>query len=136
MSSIPFANFDQTSELSTSPHDPMLSLASNCIRDYFGPTVQMVADALMFRGEPITFAMLVATLRQKCRQKVYSEERKRLLGAKVAARLQNQTLQTPPLRAALLVLVQHNIVRVTMKRTKPAYNANNNNSNSGIVKRV
>ena len=115
--SIPFANFDQTSPLSSSPHDPMLSLASNCIRDYFGPTVQMVADALMFRGEPITFSMLVATLRQKCHQRVYSEERKRLLGAKVAARLQNQTLQTPPLRAALLVLIQHDIVKVNMKTT-------------------
>ena len=124
--SIPFANFDQTSPLSSSPHDPMLSLASNCIRDYFGPTVQMVADALMFRGEPITFPMLVATLRQKCQQRVYSEERKRLLGHKVAARLQNQTLQTPPLRAALLVMIQHDIVKVKMTTTTTN---NNNNSN-------
>ena len=119
----PLANFDQNSPLSTSPHDPKVSLASNCIRDYFGPTVQMVADCLQFREEPTTFNELVNTLRQKCRQKVYSQERIRLLGKKVAARLQNQSMQLPPLRAALLVLVQHSLVKVTVSKVKgkPVY---------------
>jgi RNA polymerase III subunit RPC82 len=119
-SSIPFASFDQTSPLSTVPHDPMVSLASNCIRDYFGPTVQMVADALLFRGsgEPLTLQQLVQCLRTKCRQKVYSQERIRLLGEKVAARLKNQSLQLPPIRAALLVLVQHSIVSVVITLNK------------------
>jgi len=93
----------------------------------------MVADGLMFRGEPITFNMLVATLRQKCRQKVYSEERKRLLGSKVAARLKNQTLQLPPLRAALLVLVQHNIVKLTVKQSRPSGISSSSSNSSGKV---
>mgnify|MGYP000691396891 CR=1 FL=1 len=118
--SIPFANFDPTSPLSTSPHDPMLSLASNCIRDAYGPTVQMVADGLIFRGggEPCSWNDLVRTLREKTRQKHYSQERIRLLGPKVAHRLQNQSLQLGPLRAALLVLVQHSIVKV-VTTTRP-----------------
>ncbi|CAB9498328.1 III subunit RPC3 [Seminavis robusta] len=117
-SSIPFASFNQTSELTSVPHDPMLSLASNCIRDYFGPTVQLVADGLVFRGEPLTLQQLVQCLRTKCRQKVYSQERIRLLGPKVASRLQNQSLQLPPIKAALLVLIQHSIVTVTVKKVK------------------
>ena len=106
--SIPFAQFDQTSQMSTSPHDPMLSLASNCIRDFFGPTVQLVADGLWFRGEPSTLTQLVSTLRKKCGQKVYSQERIRLLGKSVASRLQNQNLQLPNIKASLLVLVEMN----------------------------
>lgn len=116
--SIPFANFNQTSQMSTSPHDPLLSLASNCVRDFFGPTVQIVADGLFFRGSPCTLSQLLATLRDKCRQKVYSQERVRLLGEKVASRLQNQTLQLEPIKAALLVLVTHSIVKVIVKREK------------------
>lgn len=116
--SIPFANFDQTSQMSSNTHDPMLSLASNCIRDSFGPTVQIVADGLFFRGEPSTLTQLVATLRDKCGQKVYSNDRIRLLGKSVASRLQNQGLQLPPIKAALLVLVQHSIVQVTLTEEK------------------
>lgn len=43
----PFGGFVHTSPLSSLPHDPLHSLSSNIIRDFFGPTVQTIADCLL-----------------------------------------------------------------------------------------
>lgn len=78
-----FGGFLHTSPLSNStsstslPPDPHAGLASNCIRDYFGPVVQSVADALHARG-PSTLQELVAYIRTHCLRD-WNEERGRLV---------------------------------------------------------
>ncbi|KAL3768698.1 hypothetical protein ACHAWU_006799 [Discostella pseudostelligera] len=78
-----FGGFLHTSPLSnltsstSHPPDPKAALASNCIRDYFGPLVQTVADALHSRG-PSTMSDLIATIRHRCLRD-WNEERGRLV---------------------------------------------------------
>ena len=43
----PFGGFVHTSPLFSLPHDPLHSVSSNIIRDYFGPAVQTIADCLL-----------------------------------------------------------------------------------------
>ena len=73
----PYGGFNHRSPLSPCPSDPPLDLASDCIRDYFGPSVQTVADCLRSRG-PSTIAQLVSRIRSQCRR-VVNEERERLV---------------------------------------------------------
>ena len=134
----PFARFVHTSPLSSLPHDPPLSLASNCIRDSFGPTVQLVADALQARGGASTLPQLIATIQSKSRGKVRTEERKQLLHASEMRPLantmtdltENGTPTTPSIRAALLVLLQHSMVKVTKKTISAASTSNNATSHN------
>mmetsp|Transcript_11646 Transcript_11646/g.25521 ORF Transcript_11646/g.25521 Transcript_11646/m.25521 type:complete len:726 (+) Transcript_11646:260-2437(+) len=78
-----FGGFLHTSPLSnltsstSQPPEPLVGLASNCIRDYFGPVVQTVADALNARGSS-TLQELVANVRHHCLRD-WNEERGRLV---------------------------------------------------------
>lgn len=45
-----FGGFTTSSPISSIPHNSCHDLASNCIRDYFGPTVQTVFDYLLSKS--------------------------------------------------------------------------------------
>lgn len=134
----PYGGFNHRSPLSPCPSDPPLDLASDCIRDYFGPSVQTVADCLRSRG-PSTIAQLVSRIRSQCRR-VVNEERERLVerlpaaatmggsgsvGAESAAARKPRinkaagpetagyVVDAAPVRAALIVLLQHSLVTVS-----------------------
>ena len=78
-----FGGFLHTSPLSnlssSTSHapDPHSALASNCIRDYFGPVVQTVADSLHALG-PSTLHDLISNIKLHC-LKDWNEERGRLV---------------------------------------------------------
>lgn len=114
-----FGGFVHTNPLTSHRHDPLIALASNCVRDFFGPTVQMVADCLQLRGSASSLTEIVATIRQKCREKVWSKERIRLLGHE-----RRPSIETPPIRAALLVMIQHSIVTVELSLSSNSKNSN------------
>jgi len=120
-----FARFASTSPLSSIPHDPSVTLASNCIRDFFGPTVQLVADALMSRSGGSTLAQIIATIETKAYISAErSNERQKIMQS---AKMRSSTINTmnsngdPPspasVRASLLALIQHSVVKV-QKRTR------------------
>ena len=114
----PFGGFVHRSPLSSIPHDPCISLASNCVRDFFGPTVQTVFDAIHKRGGSGTLSQITADLRAQC-GRVLNEERQRLV---VKGKFKLQRAKGPaaagyvvdaaPIRASLVVLLQHDIVSV------------------------
>lgn len=131
----PFGGFVHTSPLSSLPHDATLTLASNCIRDTFGPTVQTVADCLQTRGGASTLAQIVAAIRGTCRR-VWNEERERLVARVVVVAGDNKyklhrargpatsgyVVEVEPIRQALLILIQHSLVSVDITRgQKPTY---------------
>lgn len=93
--------FIHNSEVACSHHDPIISLASLCVRTSFGPSVQLVADCLQCRG--------VLTLRQ-----IYFY----LLQHKKRKCMTTISITKTQIRASLLVLMQHSIV--TMKRQPPS----------------
>lgn len=106
-----------SSVAASSPHDPLLTLASQVIRTNFGVTVQTVADCLQCRGEiPIT--RLVYYLQEH-------KKRKCMLQPPI-------TMSTPQIRAALLVLMQHSIVTVKYQQRQHAA-ASNKTSSSNIM---
>lgn len=125
-----FARFVHTSPLSSIPHDPAISLASDCVRDFFGPTVQLVADCLQARGGASTLSQIHKFINSKSQSKVRTEERKEIIKV---SQLRTTAFTGSPsissIRAALLVLIQHSIVTVTKstttarsgKRTKYTY---------------
>jgi DNA-directed RNA polymerase III subunit RPC3 len=132
----PYGGFNHRSPLSPCPSDPPLDLASDCIRDYFGPSVQTVADCLRSRG-PSTLPQLVSRVRSQCRR-VVNEERERLVERLPAAATMGGSgggaadpaaaackprinkaagpeaagyiVDAAPVRAALIVLLQHSLV--------------------------
>ena len=122
------------------PADPQAALASNCIRDFLGPVVQTVADALQSRG-PSTLSELSSHIKQHC-SKQWNEERARLVsnlnslvnanrksskdipselyynGSRVQMNKargmeQSYITHTSHVRAALIVLLHHSLVKVT-----------------------
>jgi hypothetical protein len=109
-----FAKFVASSPLSSIPHDPVLDLASNCVRDSLGgPTVQLVFDGLAARGES-TLTQLMSYIEEKCyatSQKQSQERIIRLAKMRVTSS-QGECPSRPMIRAALLVLIQHSIVAV------------------------
>ncbi|KAL9188193.1 hypothetical protein ACHAXT_006571 [Thalassiosira profunda] len=129
------------------PPDPHAALASNCVRDHFGAVVQSVADALHARG-PSTLHELVSHIRQRCLRD-WNEERGRLvdrLNGEIVGeekgkddeeglryrggKLQmNKALGSAAagyitdashVRAALIVLLHHSLVRVSGGGRKPS----------------
>jgi hypothetical protein len=137
-----FAKFVSASPLSTIPHDPTLTLTSNCIRDFFGPTVQLVADGLLARGES-TLAELTTYIENQCGlySQKSSHERMEMI------RLANNTRVILPnrendecpsrasIRASLVVLIQHSIVNVKHMVTTPSSSSNTAASSSSKNKR-
>jgi hypothetical protein len=129
MTTNPFARFVHTSPLASLPHDPNITLASNCIRDYFGPTVQLVADFLQARGGASTLAQIISTIASKSRPKVRSDERKQIIKhCALQPSLNADGPSIPAIRASLLVLIQHSIVVVqkstvttSAKKSRTAY---------------
>lgn len=127
----PFGGFVHTSPLSSIDHDPTVTLASNCIRDYFGPTVQTVADCLESRGGASTLSQLVSAIRGQCRRP-WNEERERLVARVEGGKYKLDRARGPassgfvadvePIRDALLVLIQHGMIHVNnIQHPKPTY---------------
>jgi DNA-directed RNA polymerase III subunit RPC3 len=102
-------SFVYTSPLSPNPHDVSANLASHCLRDCFGPTVQMVADGLYKRG-PSTFRQLVLYLQQKVPQN-------NLRGSRWHT--QAPIVDAASVRASLIVLIQHSMLHIDCHEGKP-----------------
>ena len=126
----PFGGFVHTSPLSSLDHDPVVSLASNCIRDYFGPTVQTAADCLESRGGASTLSQLVSAVRGQCRRP-WNEERERLVSRVAGGKYKLDRARGPatagyvvevePIREALLILIQHSLLHVDSQQQRPTY---------------
>ncbi len=120
-----FARFVSTSPLSSIPHDPAITLASNCIRDFFGPTVQLVADALMSRSGGCTLTQILSIIETKAYGSgQQSDERRKIkrLGKMRSSTINSKSTNGDPpsnasVRASLLALIQHSVVTVK-KRTR------------------
>ena len=120
-----FARFTSTSPLSSIPHEPTITLASNCIRDYFGPTVQLVADALISRKGGSTLLQIIATIETKAYISVHrSDERHEImrLGKLRASTLNSKSNNGDrpthaSVRASLLTMIQHSVVIVKERTT-------------------
>lgn len=113
-----FASFNPTTELASISHDPLVTLSSNCIRDYFGSTVQLVADCLQARGGASTLAQITNTIKTKLEERGRTKERVEMIKV---TRLRTKTSFGRPsansIGAALLVLIQHSIVTYTKTTT-------------------
>ena len=116
-----FARFNHTSPLASISHDPAVSLASNAIRDAFGPMVQLVADCLQARGETSTLAQILHVIHTKSDHKAMTgsskcrtKERTEIIRvSQMVTASSRDGPSTPVVRAALFVLIQHSIVKVT-----------------------
>lgn len=129
-----FGGFTHISPLSNAtsstshPPDPQKALSSNCIRDYFGPVVQTVTDALHSRG-PSTLHDLISYIRNHCLRD-WNEERDQLVeqinsssgkfhGGKFSmnkargSETAGFVTDASHVRASLIVLLHHNLVRVS-----------------------
>lgn len=104
--------FVQHSPLSSLPHDPIISLASHCIRQAFGPTVQLIADALQSRGGETTLRQLQSYIQRKTPVTPVR------LGASRGSNQSGTDLAS--IRASLLVLIQHSLVSVNVSRISSA----------------
>jgi hypothetical protein len=136
----PFGGFANSSPLcsTNSPNiNPILHLASNTIRDFFGPTVQTVADCLISEAAchfatggggsstaGYTFAFLLQKIKSVCARDV-NHARLKLLshipGAFHVHRARGPetsgyVVSPDAVRAALIVLIQHSIVISTLVR--------------------
>jgi len=136
----PFGGFVHTSPISSPHHDPLHTITSNILRDYFGPTVQSIGDCLLRRtctgslhspsntldieSPGHSFREIETTFQQIC-QRPYNEERhllvqhcnrknKKQVGIHMAKGPESSGYVVDPMtiRAALLVLIQHSIVVV------------------------
>ena len=137
-----FARFASTSPLSSIPHDPAVTLASNCIRDFFGPTVQLVADALILRTGGSTLAEIITIIETKAYKRAQrSDERRKIMRL---GKMRSSTINSKSnngdrpshasIRASLLALIQHSVVKVK-KRTRSTL-ANRKNSHGSIKTKV
>ena len=121
-----FGGFSVTSPLSSISHNAQHDLSSNCIRDCFGPTCQTVADCLISKGSS-TLSQLIVRIRQRCQRDINSE-RLRLVRSldplktgRHPARLnlargneeKGFIVDASIVRAALIVLLQHSLVKAT-----------------------
>lgn len=123
----PFGGFNVTSPLSSSSHNALHDLQSNCIRDFFGPTCQTVADCLLSKGTS-TCTELLASIREKCKRDINSERLKLadylkpLSKGRSTAHLnlargseeKGFIVDSSAVRAALIVLIQHSLVKVVV----------------------
>jgi DNA-directed RNA polymerase III subunit RPC3 len=98
----PLGPFLHSTPLMPRPHDPFLGLASHCIRDTFGPTVQLTADALQSRGGESTLRQILSHVKMK------TPKPARRLGLKAGS----SPTDAVSVRASLMVLIQHSIVTV------------------------
>ncbi|CAJ1907264.1 unnamed protein product [Cylindrotheca closterium] len=118
MSNNQFASFNPTTALSSIAHDPLVTLSSNCIRDFFGPTVQLVADCLQAQGGASTLAQIINTIKTKLEERGRTKERVEMI--KVTRLRTISSFGRPSansIGAALLVLIQHSIVTYTKTLT-------------------
>ncbi|KAL7512332.1 hypothetical protein ACHAXN_009438 [Cyclotella atomus] len=129
-----FLHISPLSNLSSStstPPSPSATLSSNCIRDYFGPIVQTVADCLISKGS-LSLSELIHYITSTC-VRDWNVERERLVGRLNSTIGNNAYYQgkkvhmnkargsegsgfvteATHVRAALLVLLQHSLVGVS-----------------------
>jgi DNA-directed RNA polymerase III subunit RPC3 len=78
-------------------HDPVVTLASSCVRTHFGRSVQLVADCLQVRGA-LALKKLTYYLQQHGKQKCVKTDE------------DDEFVTTEQIRASLLVLIQHSVV--------------------------
>jgi len=126
------SKFSYKSALSSINHDPTITLASNCIRDYFGPTVQLVADALILRSDGATLRQIIATIETKTdclRSSRRSDERQEIMrlgklrASATSGKSSNGDFPShASVRASLLTMIQHSVVKVKKKMTTTTTN--------------
>lgn len=122
-----FGGFVHTSPLASQPHDPPLTLASNCVRDFFGPIVQTVFDALVKTGGTLTLSALVSCIRKQCTRILNGEREKLIVRGKYKLQRakgpssNGYVVEASSIRAGLLVLLQHDIVSVSGISPRPHY---------------
>lgn len=139
-----FARFASTSPLSSIPHDPAITLASNCIRDFFGPTVQLVADALISRSGGSTLADILATIKTKAYIGAHrSDERQKImrLGKMRSSTINSKSSNgdcpsNASVRASLLTLIQHSVVKVKKRTRTTTSNRKNIYNGAGRTKTI
>ena len=119
----PFGGFNVTSPLASHSHNPVNDLASNCIRDCFGPICQTVFDCLHSRGK-CTLQQLNSSIRTQCKRDI-NPERLRLVdnlvpfkgrnGVKInmarGSEEKGYVVDPASIRAALIVLLQHSMIK-------------------------
>jgi len=119
--------FVHRSPLSSQPHDPPLCLASNCVRDYFGPLVQTVFDAMIRVGGTATLLQLLSTIRKEYARRMNSERVKIVVRGKLklerarGSANHGYVVDVGTIRAGLLVLLQHDIVTSINTEKRPQY---------------
>lgn len=122
-----FGGFCVSSPFGSFKNDPIKDLASNTIRDFFGPTCQTVSDCILTRG-PSTLAQLISQIRQHCKRDINSERirladgleplyegRSRVkLNLARGSEEKGFVVSASAIRAALIVLQQHSVVKATV----------------------
>ena len=121
-----FGGFTVNSPLTSQNHNTHLTLASNSIRDNFGPTVQTVFDAIVSRGNPPpTLVQIISNIKHHCKRDVNSERmrlveqveplqhgRKRVkVNMAKGGEDCGFIMSSNGIRAALIVLLQHSMIR-------------------------
>jgi transcription initiation factor IIE alpha subunit len=94
-------SFVHESGKASSPHDPIVTLASKMIRSYWGASAQAVADCLQVRGH-LSFPMIMKFLTQ--------HQHSKCVKIKELDEDEDLVLTRPYVRAALIALLQHDIV--------------------------
>mmetsp|Transcript_8749 Transcript_8749/g.9617 ORF Transcript_8749/g.9617 Transcript_8749/m.9617 type:complete len:612 (+) Transcript_8749:85-1920(+) len=121
----PFGGFNVTSPLASLSHDPINDLSSNCIRDYFGPTCQTVFDCIQARGKS-SLTQIITAVRSQCKRDVNPERLRMVDNLAPLSKGRNPVkinmargseehgfiVEASAIRAALIVLLQHSVIKV------------------------
>lgn len=119
-----FGGFKVTSPLSSQPHDPIIDLSSNCIRDYFGSTCQTVFDCLQSRGKS-SLSQLIVSIKNQCKRDINPERLRLIKNLTPLSKGRNPVkinmargseehgfiVDASSIRAALIVLLQHSMIK-------------------------
>jgi len=114
-----------TSPMSTKPHDEELTMASGLVLDHFGPTVQSVFDCLAMKGQ-LPFLGILACMKKRC-SKIENVDRTAVVNsaqransglsftsqAAADSEMVGYVVEETTIKAALLVLINHGIVKAT-----------------------
>ena len=122
----PFGGFNVTTPLSSHPHNPIIDLSSNCIRDYFGSTCQSVFDCLQLRGKS-SLPQLIVAIRSQCKRDINPERLRLVDNLAPLSKGRNPVkinmargseehgfiVDASSIRAALIVLLQHSMIKAS-----------------------
>eukprot|EP00815_Leptocylindrus_aporus_P009359 CAMPEP_0116059178 /NCGR_PEP_ID=MMETSP0322-20121206/5642_1 /TAXON_ID=163516 /ORGANISM="Leptocylindrus danicus var. apora, Strain B651" /LENGTH=643 /DNA_ID=CAMNT_0003543511 /DNA_START=101 /DNA_END=2032 /DNA_ORIENTATION=- len=154
----PFGGFSSTSPVSTKKLDAERQLASSCIREHFGVCVQAVADCLftLANGSKASFDRLLTIAKDVCKREFHNERQQLVrrvpflntdkrttnsatyrygLDETLGSASEGYVVEADLVRAALLVLIQHNIVTVHCTELSRKKRKMNVKSSKGVNER-